>query len=237
MADPLRIVAIDDEIQILRFLRSSFSREEAEVLEAQDGESGMRLVAKSNPDVVLLDLGLPDMDGLEVARRLREWTQVPIIVLSARGQEHDKVQALDAGADDYLTKPFGIGELQARIRVMMRHVGQKKRDTPDALFESGSLRVDFLIRTVAVDGVAVHLTPIEFKLLSMLVRHAGLVLTHRQLLEEVWGPAYIDEMHYLRVYMGQLRQKLEREPARPRHITTEPGIGYRLRIDDALDGA
>jgi len=228
VADRPKIVVIDDEIQMRRFLKACFDPLEAELLEAENGNEGMRLVARSNPDVVLLDLGLPDIDGIDVARQLREWTQVPIIVLSARGRERDKIEALDAGADDYLTKPFGVGELQARIRVTLRHASRSKGPDPDPTFECGGLRVDLTMRHVFVQGVEVHLTPIEFKLLAMLVRHAGMVLTHKQLLADVWGPAYSDETHYLRVYMGQLRHKLEVDPARPRHITTEPGIGYRL---------
>ena len=211
-----------------RFLKASFDPADAELFEAENGSEGMRLVARTNPDVVLLDLGLPDMDGIDVAKQLREWTQVPIIVLSARGRERDKIEALDAGADDYLTKPFGVGELLARIRVTLRHVARTKGTDGDPVFEVGDLRVDLAMRRVIVSDKEVHLTPIEFKLLSMLVRHAGMVLTHRQLLTEVWGPAYSDETHYLRVYMGQLRHKLEVDPARPKHITTEPGVGYRL---------
>ena len=231
MAERPVIVVIDDEQQMRRFLKACFDPTEAELLEAENGSEGMRLVAHSNPDVVLLDLGLPDMDGIEVARQLREWTQVPIIVLSARGREKDKIEALDAGADDYLTKPFGVGELQARIRVTLRHVARSKGPNPDPVFESGDLRVDLPKRRVFVAGNEVHLTPIEFKLLALLIRHAGMVLTHKQLLTEVWGPAYTDETHYLRVYMGQLRHKLEVDAARPKHITTEPGVGYRLLVD------
>ncbi len=226
-----KIIVIDDEVQMRRFLKACFDPGETELLEADTAEEGMRLVARSNPDVVLLDLGLPDMDGIDVTRQLREWTQVPIIVLSARGREKDKIEALDAGADDYLTKPFGVGELLARIRVTLRHVNQSKGPDPDPIFESGDLKVDLSMRRVFVAGQEVHLTPIEFKLLGMLVKHSGMVLTHKQLLTEVWGPAYADETHYLRVYMGQLRHKLESDPARPRHITTEPGVGYRLLSD------
>jgi len=228
LAEIPKIVVIDDEKEMRRFLKACFDPAEVELMEAENAAEGMRLVARANPDVVLLDLGLPDMDGIEVARQLREWTQVPIIVLSARGREKDKIEALDAGADDYLTKPFGVGELLARIRVTLRHASRSKGPNTDPIFESKDLRVDISLRRVFVDGKEVHLTPIEFKLLAMLVRHAGMVLTHKQLLTEVWGPAYFDETHYLRVYMGQLRHKLEADPARPRHITTEPGVGYRL---------
>lgn len=231
MADKTRIVVIDDEVQMRRFLKASFDPADTELFEAENGEEGMRLVAHANPDVVLLDLGLPDIDGIEVAKRLREWTQVPIIVLSARGREKDKIEALDVGADDYLTKPFGVGELLARIRVTMRHAIRAKGPEVDPVFESAELKVDLAMRHVYVCGKEVHLTPIEFKLLAMLVRNAGMVLTHKQLLTEVWGPAYSDETHYLRVYMGQLRHKLESDPARPRHITTESGVGYRLLVE------
>ena len=228
MVEKSKIVVIDDELEMRRFLKHSFDPAETEFFEAENGGDGLRLVARTNPDVVLLDLGLPDMDGIQVAKLLREWTQVPIIVLSARGREKDKIEALDAGADDYLTKPFGVGELLARIRVTLRHVSRVKGSIVDPLFEVGDLKVDLAMRRVTVKGTEIHLTPIEFKLLSMLIRHAGMVLTHRQLLVEVWGPAYSDETHYLRVYMGQLRHKLESDPARPKHITTEPGVGYRL---------
>ena len=228
MTDKSKIVVIDDELEMRRFLKHSFDPAETEFFEADNGVEGLRVVARTNPDVVLLDLGLPDMDGIEVAKQLREWSQVPIIVLSARGREKDKIEALDAGADDYLTKPFGVGELLARIRVTLRHVSRVKGAIVEPVFEVGDLKVDLPKRRVLVNDVEVHLTPIEFKLLAMLIRHAGMVLTHRQLLIEVWGPAYSDETHYLRVYMGQLRHKLESEPARPKYITTEPGVGYRL---------
>lgn len=231
MSEPIRIVLIDDEVQIQRFLKASFDPDEAEVLVAGTGEEGVRLVAKSNPQVVLLDLGLPDIDGIEVARRLREWTEVPIIVLSARGQERDKIAALDAGADDYLTKPFGVGELQARIRVTLRHSRREQLPKEESSIEFGDLKVDLEARQVFKDRREIHLTPIEFRLLVQLIRHAGMVLTHKHLLTEVWGPAYADELHYLRVYMAQLRHKLESDPARPKHITTEAGVGYRLRLD------
>jgi two-component system KDP operon response regulator KdpE len=231
LADKIRIVAIEDEAAIVRLVRASYSSEEAELLDAPTGDAGIRLVAKSNPDVVLLDLGLPDMDGQEVCSRLREWTNVPIIVLSARGQEGDKVLALDNGADDYMTKPFGVGELQARVRAALRHTASRDPATFEPHFQCGRLEVDLGARLVKVEGSEVRLTPIEYKLLSMLVRHAGMVLTHRQLLEEVWGPAYADELHYLRVYMGQLRHKLEVDPSRPKLIRTESGVGYRLMAE------
>lgn len=231
MPEPIKIVVIDDEPAICKLIRTAYSKEEADVLEAGTGETGMQLVAKSNPDVVLLDLGLPDIDGQEVCRMLREWTQVPIIVLSARGQEQDKVRALDNQADDYMTKPFSTAELQARVRTALRHAARGSEEDLEPSFTAGDLFVDLKARIVMVGGKEVHLTPIEYKLLLTLVRHAGLVLTHRQLLEAVWGPAYVDELHYLRVYMGQLRHKLETDPARPKHLRTESGIGYRLLVE------
>lgn len=232
MAETLKIVVIDDEPAICRLIQSVYRRDEAEVLEAGTGEAGMQLVAKSNPDLVLLDLGLPDIDGQEVCKRLREWTDVPIIVLTARGQEQDKVTALDNEADDYITKPFSTGELQARVRTALRHAARSREEAIETPFESGPLHVDLKARIVTLDEIEVHLTPTEYKLLTVLIKHAGLVLTHRQLLEAVWGPAYVDELHYLRVYMGQLRHKLESDPARPRIIRTESGIGYRLLLNE-----
>ena len=223
-----RILVIDDELPIRRFLRASLADTEFELLEAGTGREGIQQAATRAPDVILLDLGLPDMDGIEVASNLREWTRIPIIVLSARGQEKDKVAVLDAGADDYVTKPFGIGELLARIRVALRHAEILKGGTVDPVFEADGLRVDLPSRQVCLNGVEVRLTPIEFKLLSMLIRNVGKVVTHRQLLTEVWGAAYADETQYLRVYMGQLRHKLEEDPARPRRLLTEPAVGYRL---------
>jgi two-component system KDP operon response regulator KdpE len=198
------------------------------IIEANCGEEGLRLAAASNPDLIILDLGLPDIDGVEVARRLREWSTTPIIVVSARGKEQDKVIALDAGADDYLTKPFGVGELLARVRVALRHLARLNSETGEPVFEVGGLHVDLSRREVSVDGRPVHLTRNEFKLLTMLVKNAGRVMTHRQLLKEVWGPGSADELHYLRVYINQLRQKIESDSARPRYLMTEPGVGYRL---------
>jgi two-component system KDP operon response regulator KdpE len=226
---PVRILVIDDEPGIRRFLRHSLDTSQFELIEAEDGRTGLRLTAANNPAVVLLDLGLPDMDGIDVARELRQWTEVPIIVLSAREQERDKVAALDAGADDYLTKPFGVGELMARIRVALRR--RERIVEPEPLFVAEDLEVDIASHIVRKAGVEVHLTPNEFKLLAALVRHAGRVVTHRQLLHEVWGPAFAEESHYLRVYMGQLRHKLEDNPTQPRLLTTESGVGYRLRVE------
>ena len=219
---------IEDEPQIRRFLRAALTAHDYRLLEAATGQEGMTQTLDARPDLIILDLGLPDMDGLEVTQRLREWTQIPIVVLSARGQEEDKVAALDMGADDYLTKPFGVPELMARIRVALRHAIAIDTGEAAPIFTTGPLRVDLARRQVFVDDVEVHLTPIEYNLLAVLVRHAGKVLTHRQLLHEVWGPGYATESHYLRVYMAQLRHKLEENPARPRFLRTEPGVGYRL---------
>jgi two-component system KDP operon response regulator KdpE len=224
------ILLIEDEPQMLRFLRASLSTHGYRIVETTTAEEGLAQAASRNPDVVLLDLGLPDMDGLEVMRRLREWTRTPVIVISARGQDEDKINALDAGADDYLTKPFSVGELLARIRVAIRHVAEIASDKPEPSFELDALRVDLAKRQVFVRGSEVHLTPTEYKLLSVLVRHAGRVVTHRQLLRDVWGPPYVEHTQYLRVYMGQLRHKLEPDPAHPRFLANEPGVGYRLKV-------
>ena len=226
--EPLILIIEDDE-QMRSFLRALLSGHSYRLVEATSGAEGITQAAMHNPDVVLLDLGLPDMDGLTVCERLREWTQIPIIVLSARGMEQDKIEALDLGADDYLTKPFGAGELLARLRVALRHMAQIGGDDGDPQFALGDLHVDMASRRVTVDGADVHLTPIEYKLLCTLVRHAGKVLTHRQILKEVWGPPYTSQTHYVRVYMAQLRRKIEVDPSEPLYIITETGIGYRLR--------
>jgi two-component system KDP operon response regulator KdpE len=226
MADPA-VVVIEDEAEIRRFLRVTLHAQSYRLFEAATGGDGLVEVATRQPDVVIVDLGLPDIDGLEVIRRIREWSSVPVIVLSARGGERDKVMALDAGADDYVEKPFGTDELLARVRVALRHAAGGARDA-DAVFTIGGLTVDQARRVVIADGREVHLTPIEYKLLTILVHHAGKVLTHRQLLREVWGPTHVDHAHYLRVYMGQLRRKIERDAAQPRYLLTEPGVGYRL---------
>lgn len=224
------VVLIEDEAQIRRFLRVTLTGQGYRLYEVGTGADALVEVAQRQPDVVILDLGLPDMDGIEVIRRLREWSAVPIIVLSARGQERDKVAALDAGADDYISKPFSAGELLARLRVALRHaVGAAHEDS--AAFTVGELQVDLLRRHVTVGGVEVKLTPIEYRLLATLVRHAGRVVTHQQLLREVWGPSHDDQAHYVRVYMAHLRHKIEAEPARPRYLLTEPGVGYRLDVD------
>lgn len=230
MKGPVKFVVIEDEVPIRRFLRSSMAPEEAEFFEADAGEPGVRLVALKNPDIVLLDLGLPDIDGIEVVKRLRDWTRVPIIILSARGQEKDKIAALDAGADDYLTKPFSIGELMARVRVALRH-SETKLPSAEPRFVMNGLVVDFEVRQVFLDDREIRLTPIEFKLIAELARHAGKVLTHTHLMREVWGPGYEDSTHTLRVHMGSIRQKIEPEPSRPRFIRTETGIGYRMIAD------
>jgi two-component system KDP operon response regulator KdpE len=230
MPDPV-VVLIEDELQIRRFLRATLVGQGYRLYEATTGADGLIEVASRQPDVVIVDLGLPDMDGLEVIRRLREWTTVPVIVLSARGQERDKVIALDAGADDYVSKPFGAGELLARIRVALRHTAGASHEGDEAAFKVADLEVDQLRRHVTMRGAEVKLTPIEYKLLTTLVRHAGKVVTHHQLLREVWGPSHDDQAHYVRVYMAHLRHKLEAEPARPRYLLTEPGVGYRLAAE------
>lgn len=225
------VLLIEDEPQMRRFLKITLQGHGYRFLEAQSGQEGLTEVATRNPEIVLLDLGLPDIDGLEVTKRIREWSGVPIIVLSARGQEDDKIRALDAGADDYLTKPFGAGELLARIRVALRHVSLQQTGNDEPIFTLANLKIDFSKRQVFMEGTEVHLTPIEYKLLTALIRHAGKVLTHKQLMKEVWGTGYVDQTHYLRIYMAQLRHKLEVDPARPRFFINEPGIGYRLRIE------
>ena len=230
MPDPV-VVLIEDEPQIRRFLRATLTGQGYRLFEATTGADGLVEVGSRQPDVVIVDLGLPDVDGIDVIRRLREWTAAPIIVLSARGQERDKVTALDAGADDYVSKPFGASELLARIRVALRHTAGASHEADDATFTIGELRMDLLHRQVFVGDREVRLTPIEYKLLATLVRHAGKVVTHQQLLREVWGPTHTDQSHYVRVYMAHLRHKLEAEPARPQYLRTEPGVGYRLTTE------
>ncbi len=226
------ILLVEDEPQLRRFLRPMLRAQNYRVVEAETAREGVALAHSHNPDVVLLDLGLPDGDGVEVTRQIRVWSPVPIIVISARGKEQDKVGALDAGADDYLIKPFGSAELLARLRVALRHAARGSLATPEAVHSFGDVRVDLARRTVHRAGVEVHLTPHEYKLLVTLIHNAGKVVTHRQLLREVWGPG-AQENHYLRVYMGQLRQKLEDDPARPRWLATDAGVGYRLRDEPA----
>jgi two-component system, OmpR family, KDP operon response regulator KdpE len=219
------VLVIDDEIQIRRLLRISLEANGYRVFEAADGQSGLAEAAQRRPEVVLLDLGLPDMDGVTVLKRLREWSQVPVIILSVRDREEDKVAALDQGADDYLTKPFGTAELLARLRVALRH-SQPAAD--QAVFRSGTLEVDLRSRTVKVNNKPIKLTVTEYSLLQLFVRHAGKVLTHRQILKEVWGPNYVEQTHYLRVYMAHLREKIEANPSQPELLLTESGVGYRL---------
>jgi len=231
MSDPgPQILLVEDEPPMRRFLRVALEGSGYRFLEAATGQEGLSLAAQHRPEAILLDLGLPDMDGLALVTCLREWSRIPVIVISARGQETDKVAALDAGADDYLTKPFGTRELLARIRVALRHGGPEAEDAP--VFILDRWRVDLAKRQVLVDGAEVHLTPLEYKLFTTLIRHAGKVVTHRQLLKEVWGGAAGAQPLYLRVYMTQLRHKLEVEPSRPRHLQTEPGVGYRLRLEE-----
>lgn len=222
------ILVVEDEAQIRKFLRISLEAHGYTVEEARLGEVGLKLCASAKPHLVILDLGLPDMDGQDFLLRLREWSQVPVIVLSVRASEMEKVQALDAGANDYVTKPFGISELMARIRVVLRnHEGLISTLT---IFESEGLRVDLAQREVSVDGKPVHLSKKEYELLRLLTSHPGQLLTHQQILREIWGPTYQNETHYLRVLVGQLRQKLGDDPTRPRFIVTVQGIGYRLAI-------
>lgn len=226
-----RVLVIEDESAIRKLLRVSLSHHQFECIDAETGEAGLARAAEYVPDVVILDLGLPDLDGLDVIRRLREWSKAPIIVLTARGQEADKVAALDAGADDYVTKPFGVQELLARLRVALRHSATTERDEGEAVYYVGDLRVDLVHRRVTRGGSEIHLTPNEYRLLTTLVKHAGKVLTHQQLLKEVWGPETAQETHYLRVYMAQLRRKLEADSADPKYLLTEPGVGYRFAGD------
>jgi len=223
------ILVVEDELPLRRYLRATLQSFGYQVEEAGTAAEGRTLTARLEPDVVLLDLGLPDMDGLDLAQEIRGWSRVPIIIVSARGKEEDKIRALDVGADDYLTKPFGSGELLARIRVALRHAAEVAGATTISQVEIGPLRMDFASREVTVDGVEVHLSPNEYALLAVLVKHAGKVLTHRQLLKEVWGGVPSAQPAYLRVYMANLRKKLEPDPARPRLLITEPGVGYRLK--------
>jgi two-component system, OmpR family, KDP operon response regulator KdpE len=225
MSEKLRILIVDDERPIRRFLNASLSGEYL-ILEATTGEEALAVTASGRPDAIILDLGLPDMDGVEVTRRLREWIQVPIIVVSVRDQEEDKIAALDAGADDYLTKPFGVGELMARLRVALRRAAVAESDP---VFHTERLTVDLTRHEVTVDGQTAALTPTEFDLLRVLIQHAGKVLTHQQLIQLVWGNAREADAHLLRVNISNLRRKIEADPARPNCVVTEPGVGYRLK--------
>jgi len=223
------ILIVEDEPEIRRFLRASLSVEGYRIAESATGRRGLIDAGTHKPDLAIVDLALPDVDGIDVIRRLREWSSMPILVLSARAQERSKIDALDAGADDYVTKPFGIGELLARVRAALRHAVRSGSGKPLRL---GSTVVDFERRSAARDGVDVRLTPIEFRLLTALAKHLGMVVTHRHLLAEVWGPTHQNDTHYLRIYMKQLREKLETDPVRPRHLVTDTGVGYRLVADE-----
>lgn len=222
------VLIVEDEKEIRRFLRTALENEALKVVDADTLQRGLIEAATRKPDLVILDLGLPDGDGIDFINDLRQWSAVPVIVLSARSDEQDKIAALDAGADDFLTKPFGIGELLARVRVALRHRGKPASESPETEVTFGDIRVDIPARRVSRDNKDVHLTPIEFRLLVSLLNHAGKVMTQRQLLNHVWGPNAVEHNHYLRIYMGHLRQKLEQDPARPRHLITETGVGYRF---------
>ena len=227
--DPV-IIVIEDDPAIRKFLRTSLSTQDFIVFEAETGKQGIIEAGMRKPDLLILDLGLPDMDGVEVIKAVRAWSGMPIIVLSARNHEQHKIDALDLGADDYLTKPFGFGELLARIRVALRHANRTSENPQGELFTTDNLHIDLLNRLVSVDGQEVRLTPIQFRLLSVLVKNVGKVMTHQQILREVWGPSYQENAHYLRIYMSQLRQKLEQNPTQPRYLLTESGVGYRFKI-------
>lgn len=226
----ITILIIEDELPIRRFLRTVLEAQHFKLLEAETGEQGLALAAQGKPHLILLDLGLPDQDGLEIIKRLREWNHTPIIILSARDQERDKVLALDLGADDYLAKPFGMAELLARIRVALRHHQTASEENP--IFTCGKLKVDLATRKVMRDDQVITLTPIQYQLLTILVRNAGKVVTQQQLLREVWGPSHVGESDYVRIYIHQLRHKIEKDPARPEYLRTEPGVGYRLWSED-----
>ena len=228
MTGGARVLVVDDEIQIRRFLKISLEANGYHIDEAETGQSALVKAGQIRPDIIILDLGLPDMEGIEVLKRLREWTQTPVIILSVRDSDRDKIAALDAGADDYLTKPFSTDELMARIRVAQRHA-QPSAD--EQVFTSGDLQIDLTRRIVTVKGEPVKLTPTEYALLRLMVQNAGKVLTHRQILRAVWGPEYVEETHYLRVYFAQLRQKIEDNPTLPKILLTEPGVGYRLAVN------
>ncbi len=223
------VLVVEDEPEMRKFIRATLTSRGYRLLEAARASEGVQLLTGHNPDLVLLDLGLPDADGIDLTRQLREWSRVPVIVLSARGREDDKVAALDAGADDYLTKPFGVNELLARMRVALRHAEASRGGGEVTSYRFGDLEIDLVRRDVLRGGQPLRLTPIEYKLLVLFARHAGKVLTHRQILKEVWGPAYAAHTHYVRVHMAELRKKVEANPSRPKLLVTEPGVGYRLR--------
>lgn len=226
------ILLIEDDQQSRRFLKSTLMHRGWRIIDAENGKTGLALINSDNPDLVILDLGLPDMDGITLMKKLRQISDLPVLILSARSQEQNKILALDAGADDYLTKPFGTGELHARLQALMRRVSRTFSNLE--IFQTGQLKVDLTHRKVFVAKHEVRITPIEYRLLTILVRHAGLVVTHRQLLQEVWGGEHIHDQHYLRIYMGQLRHKLEVNPARPRYLLTEVGVGYRLSLQEDI---
>lgn len=225
-----KIIVIEDDPPIRRFLRTALDSHGFEVFEAATGKQGVIEANTRKADLIILDLGLPDLDGIEVVKAIRAWSPMPIIVLSARSAEAQKIEALDAGADDYLTKPFGLGELLARIRVALRHASAPAEQTEAGVFATGTLRVDLLNRRVYDGKEEIHLTPIQYRLLAVLVKHAGKILTHRQILKEVWGPNSVESAHYLRIYMSQLRHKLEADPAQPKYLLTESGVGYWLKV-------
>ena len=226
----ISLLVVEDDPEVRRFLRAYLAKNNYVLYEAVNGAEALKLAVENKPDIIILDLGLPDMDGVDVAKRLREWCHTPILILSARDQETEKVRALDAGADDYLTKPFGVEELSARLRVALRHVRAKSQPA-EPLFTVGSITVDLASRVVSVDKQEVHLSPTEYKLLQLLIQNAGKVVTQQHILRHVWGVGYQKEGHYLRIYMAQLRRKLEKDPARPQYLITEPGVGCRLRTD------
>jgi len=228
-SDPV-IIVIEDDPSIRRFLRTSLSTHAFNVFEADTAKQGIIEVGIRKPDLLILDMGLPDMDGFDVIKAIRAWSTVPIIILSARSSEQQKIDALDVGANDYLTKPFGFGELLARIRVALRYAMRPQEQMQNDVFITSNLKVDLLNRVVSVDEEEIHLTPIQYRLLMVLVKNAGRVLTHQQILNEVWGPSYKENAHYLRIYMSQLRQKLEADPTQPKLLVTESGVGYRLKI-------
>jgi two-component system KDP operon response regulator KdpE len=228
---PAKVLVVEDEQPIRRFLRPAIESAGWRLIEADTAANGILEATQSLPDVIILDLGLPDQHGIEVIRRVREWSKVPIVVLSAHGQEQEKVAALDAGADDYVQKPFNVAELMARLRVAHRHSATQAGSEVQGTLVAGDIAIDFARRLVTRKGLEVHLTPIEYKLLTTLAQHAGLVMTHRQLLREVWGPGHAEESHYLRIFMRQLRQKLEENPANPSFLVTEVGVGYRFKSD------
>jgi two-component system, OmpR family, KDP operon response regulator KdpE len=235
MSDHLaRVLVVDDEPQIRRFLRTALDAHLYAVAETGTGEGGLDLAATWTPDLVVLDLGLPDIDGIEMLRRLREWSAVPVLVLSVRGAEQDKVAALDLGADDFVTKPFGMAEFLARVRAALRRHTQDRPTDP--VFTVGGLKLDMARRRLTVDGVEVRLSPKQYRLLNVLAQHAGKVLTHHHLLKEIWGPAHLNDVHYLRIFVRKLRNRIEKDPARPRFLLTELGVGYRLAAQDQFTG-